>query len=191
MSDRIIIAPGQQGPPVVAPAGVTPNGLPYPESTAPLNQGANDIKALATALDPTLKVDPFVWVARLGSQVNAGTYLFQLVKSDPRAGWNLANGWYVVPVSGYYQALVHVQTNGSGGWTVPEIQTATTTAGPWTTQLAGANVSSGAWSGNTVSGIMPLNAGNGVRCREANNAWTADNTTDGANFFQLAYLGMK
>lgn len=30
------------------------NGLPYPESTADLNQGANDIKALALALDPKL-----------------------------------------------------------------------------------------------------------------------------------------
>ena len=189
--DRIIVPSQEELDAAVDPLGITPNGLPYPESTDPLNQGANAIKALATALDPTLKVDPFVWVARLGSQVNQGTYLFQLVKSDPRAGWNLANGWYVVPVAGYYQVQVHVQTNGSGGWTVPEIQTAPTTAGPWTTQLAGANVSSGAWSGNTVSGIMPLNQGNAIRCREANNAWTADNTTDGANFFQLAYLGQK
>jgi hypothetical protein len=30
---------------------LTPSGLPYPESTAPANQGANDIKALALALD--------------------------------------------------------------------------------------------------------------------------------------------
>lgn len=30
----------------------TPNGLPYPLSSASLNQGANDIKALAIALDP-------------------------------------------------------------------------------------------------------------------------------------------
>ena len=30
---------------------LTPGGLPYPESTADLNQGANDIKALALALD--------------------------------------------------------------------------------------------------------------------------------------------
>lgn len=30
---------------------LTPNGLPYPESTADKNQGANDIKALALALD--------------------------------------------------------------------------------------------------------------------------------------------
>jgi hypothetical protein len=30
------------------------NGLPYPESTADLNQGANDIKALALALDPMI-----------------------------------------------------------------------------------------------------------------------------------------
>lgn len=29
----------------------TPGGLPYPESTGPSNQGANDIKALALALD--------------------------------------------------------------------------------------------------------------------------------------------
>jgi hypothetical protein len=32
--------------------GVTTSGLPYPESTAALQQGANDIKALALALDP-------------------------------------------------------------------------------------------------------------------------------------------
>lgn len=30
----------------------TGSGLPYPESTASLQQGANDIKALALALDP-------------------------------------------------------------------------------------------------------------------------------------------
>lgn len=31
--------------------GTTPSGLPYPESSDPLNQGANAIKALALALD--------------------------------------------------------------------------------------------------------------------------------------------
>lgn len=31
--------------------GTTPKGLPYPESTDPLNQGANAIKALALAVD--------------------------------------------------------------------------------------------------------------------------------------------
>lgn len=31
--------------------GVTAGGLPYPESSGPLNQGANDIKALALALE--------------------------------------------------------------------------------------------------------------------------------------------
>jgi hypothetical protein len=31
--------------------GVTTGGLPYPESTGPLQQGANDIKALALAVD--------------------------------------------------------------------------------------------------------------------------------------------
>jgi hypothetical protein len=31
--------------------GATPGGLPYPESTDPLNQGANGIKALANALE--------------------------------------------------------------------------------------------------------------------------------------------
>lgn len=30
---------------------LTPGGLPYPESTADFNQGANDMKALALALD--------------------------------------------------------------------------------------------------------------------------------------------
>jgi hypothetical protein len=30
---------------------ITPGGLPYPESSAPANQGANDIKALALAVD--------------------------------------------------------------------------------------------------------------------------------------------
>jgi len=30
---------------------LTPGGLPYPESTLDINQGANDIKALALALD--------------------------------------------------------------------------------------------------------------------------------------------
>lgn len=32
-------------------SSLTPAGLPYPESTADFNQGANDIKALALALD--------------------------------------------------------------------------------------------------------------------------------------------
>lgn len=35
-----------------AQQGTTTSGLPYPESTAALQQGANDIKALALALDP-------------------------------------------------------------------------------------------------------------------------------------------
>ena len=35
----------------VDPLGTTTGGLPYPESSAPLNQGANDIKALALALE--------------------------------------------------------------------------------------------------------------------------------------------
>jgi hypothetical protein len=30
---------------------LTPGGLPYPETTADINQGANDVKALALALD--------------------------------------------------------------------------------------------------------------------------------------------
>jgi hypothetical protein len=39
-------------------AAVTPGGLPYPVSSDPANQGANDIKALALALDP--KVSPVI-----------------------------------------------------------------------------------------------------------------------------------
>jgi hypothetical protein len=35
----------------VDPLGTTTGGLPYPETSAPLNQGANDIKALALALE--------------------------------------------------------------------------------------------------------------------------------------------
>jgi len=33
---------------------LTPRGLPYPEPTAPVSAGANDIKALAQAIDPKL-----------------------------------------------------------------------------------------------------------------------------------------
>jgi hypothetical protein len=40
--------------------GTTPKGLPYPESTDPLNQGANAIKALALAVDAQ-------WTAGKGS----------------------------------------------------------------------------------------------------------------------------
>lgn len=42
---------------VEAFASTTPLGLPYPESSDPLNQGANDIKALATAVDNKLTLD--------------------------------------------------------------------------------------------------------------------------------------
>lgn len=35
---------------ITDPLSLTTGGLPYPESTGPLNQGANDIKALALAL---------------------------------------------------------------------------------------------------------------------------------------------
>lgn len=38
-------------PPGAGAQSVTTGGLPYPESTAALNQGANDIKALALALE--------------------------------------------------------------------------------------------------------------------------------------------
>lgn len=36
---------------VTDPLSTTTGGLPYPESSGPLNQGANDIKALALALE--------------------------------------------------------------------------------------------------------------------------------------------
>jgi hypothetical protein len=38
-------------------SSLTPLGLPYPEPSAPLNQGANDIKALALAVDNKLTID--------------------------------------------------------------------------------------------------------------------------------------
>lgn len=37
--------------------GATPLGLPYPESSDPANQGANNIKALALATDNKLTID--------------------------------------------------------------------------------------------------------------------------------------
>lgn len=43
--------------------GTTPNaGLPYPETTKDINQGANDIKALALALDVQVKPKRIVFI---------------------------------------------------------------------------------------------------------------------------------
>lgn len=50
----------------IALTGTTPKGLPYPESTDPLNQGANAIKALALAVDAT-------WTAGAGAPTGDAT----------------------------------------------------------------------------------------------------------------------
>lgn len=59
-------------PPAVELQGTTPGGLPYPESTAPLNQGANDIKALALALDSRGAAVKTVRGRVVGAQFNGG-----------------------------------------------------------------------------------------------------------------------
>lgn len=41
-------------------ASLTPLGLPYPEPSFPMKEGANDIKALALAVDSKLTLDPIV-----------------------------------------------------------------------------------------------------------------------------------
>lgn len=57
----------------------TPNGLPYPDSTDDLNQGANDIKALALALD-----------------ARGGAYLFQ-GGERPSSAFGSARAWVTFP----------------------------------------------------------------------------------------------
>ena len=51
----------------------TTAGLPYPESTAALQQGANDIKALALALDGRVPVPRMVVKGLAGYTASSGT----------------------------------------------------------------------------------------------------------------------
>lgn len=180
-------------PNVPALTATTPNGLPYPVSTDPSNQGANNIKALALAVDDWLKIAPMLWVYYLGTQTaQGGTYMFTKINTDTANGWNPATGRYTVPKTGTYLAVVKVQMNGTGGITAPGIQIAPTINGTYTTKI-GAGVSGvqsgSAYMGNVVIAMLPLTAGNGVRAVELASGFTGDTGSDGSNYFQLAYLG--
>jgi hypothetical protein len=52
--DRADLLPALDGDNLPGVLDATPSGLPFPVSSGPANQGANDIKALALAVDPRL-----------------------------------------------------------------------------------------------------------------------------------------
>lgn len=96
----------------------TPGGLPYPESTASLSQGANDIKALALALDARLPYKTFhsyagystnatgdVSVATTGISNNAGLV----------ATCEHPNGFYITKMSGANTGVVFFRVFAAGG----------------------------------------------------------------------------
>jgi hypothetical protein len=191
MSQRVIVPTPQELSDAIGVFSTTPNGLPYPESTDQLSQGANAIKALALAVDSWLKVSPMLWVYRMISVAAApAVYKYQAVNTDTASGWDAVNARYAVSRTGTYLAIVKSQMDGYGGSSCPGIQVAPTVSGTYVTKFGTAVTGTSAYMGNFLSAVMPLTAGNGVRVVElAGTGWTGDQGSDGSNFFQLAYIG--
>jgi len=79
----------------------TPSGLPYPVSTAPLNQGANDIKALALAIDPRLTLlegKGFVKAGRVDRVIEGNGYL-RLTVAESFFDWSAQGGGMLKPTA--------------------------------------------------------------------------------------------
>jgi len=77
----------------------TPTGLPYPNSTGPLNQGANDIKALALALDgrlAALEGGGFVKSGRVDRVIEGNGYL-RLTVAESFFDWSAQGGGMLKP----------------------------------------------------------------------------------------------
>jgi hypothetical protein len=110
----------------------TPNGLPYPESTDDLNQGANDIKALALALDPRAG-----YIVEAGGgqfAVSGGNCSINFKKAFPRPPWVVVSATYLAgnPIYIPLIGMVNVTASGFSMFIVGVASSATPTGSqPW------------------------------------------------------------
>lgn len=96
--------------PVVMPRGVTPGGLPYPEDTDAVMQGAQAIRALALAVEALPWWNFTRWTQGvLGTTADAPLNTWDLQESNFAVGDTAAQGGVICPRAGLYQVLVSVE----------------------------------------------------------------------------------
>ncbi len=141
--------------------GTTPGGLPYPEPTDPIANGAVAIKNLATAIDPTLtgkldKAGGTVTGTIVSNVAGAGQGIqLRNASQNPTLAWQSADGatrWGFVqgvgPTAGTQGLLIQADSGGgvrirSGGGTTDRINVTPTgdilqnAAASWKAQVAG------------------------------------------------------
>lgn len=166
---------------------ITPKGLPYPESTADINQGANDIKALALALDPLVPAGwPMFHAGLEGASVVANQPIkYNQVRVDVGGLWDMATGHYRCALAGKY--LVNVQTKVfSAVVSTPRILFASTVNGTYAAFVAAPDGSGAMYSGANIAAVIDMPAGGGLAGADVNAYSSPDRS---GNWLNIVYLG--
>lgn len=134
---------------------------------------------------------PYLYVGGISSQALNAVYKFTSVISDTHGKWDLANGRYTVPVTGYYFINIHTKCGASGGYDEPSIQVASSVAGTYANKITCGNPTNAPYNSMTLSATLLLNANTGIRVWEGGGAWTGynDPSPAGSNYFQMTFLG--